>query len=865
MDEGHRHDQLPELLAPAGDMECLRAAVEKGADAVYFGGKSFSARAYAGNFTVPEIGEAVNYCHIRGVRAYVTLNTLVRDDELRPALQYARQLYESGVDGLIVQDIGLVSAVRRLLPGLEIHASTQMSAHNSEDVLFLKEQGCSRVILARELSRQEIARIIEISPGGIEVFVHGALCICYSGQCLFSSIIGARSGNRGRCAQPCRLPYTLVDMDKGKAVFPPGGEESHCLLSSKDLCLINHLQDLVSMDVSALKIEGRMKGPEYVGLVTRVFRRALDEIKAGENRASRDRQDISDLRQVFNRRFTGAYFTDDTGKKMMSPRSSGRRGAPLGRIQSYDAGSGLAAIALKTGLKRGDRIEILISGGRHLRQRVDAVKTLVNGEVKTVDRLRKGQQALVPVSGDVRTGDRVFKTAGIDLMPEIRQTFTSDRAYRNIDVRAKVEARIGRPLRLSLQDTDGNTGVAESGFVGEPARKHPLTPGIIRRQLERVGNVPVALVDVDIDLDDGVMFPISEINQVRRDAVESLLSSRARAMKRRRIPDHKWNQDLLEVLPIRAGQLEEDPELVVCVNSIEAAEAACDGGADVIYFGGPALTAVWNERGSGGFDSFWTYDFRGLTRQIGQSLRPEGYLQPVYVLLPCIIDEGRIKDLRRILKLLSETQGSDAVAGVVVASWGALQVAREFLPAGLKVRTDYRLNVFNSIAAAHLKGQGVESVTLSVELNRSQLRETNSRVDVPTESLVHGRLPLMISRHCVLRSTGSCTDENSRGCRQKRFGLRDRMNVIFPLAFDEDHHMYIFNSRVLCLWERFPDIGGTGIKGFRVDVREYVPGEARCLVRAYKRVLTMQNLPADPQARKLCQDYTTGHYFRGVE
>jgi putative protease len=295
-----RKTELPELLAPAGDMSCLYAAVEGGADAVYVGGKRFGARAFAKNFDMDELSRAVNYCHLHGVKLYVTLNTLIEDLELSEAVEYAAELYRIGVDALIVCDLGVVSAIRRHVPDLELHASTQMSIHNTDGVHAAHSLGVSRAVVARELSLANIKSVVENSPCEIEVFLHGALCVCHSGQCLFSSMVGGRSGNRGECAQPCRLPF-----NNGKYI-----------LSLRDLSLAEHIPDLIESGVASLKIEGRMKSPDYVYAVTSVYRRLLDEHRSANN------DENSRLRRAFSRGgFTDGYFTEKLDKNMTGIRS----------------------------------------------------------------------------------------------------------------------------------------------------------------------------------------------------------------------------------------------------------------------------------------------------------------------------------------------------------------------------------------------------------------------------------------------------------------------------------------------------------------------------------------------------------------
>ena len=346
-----RKTELPELLAPAGDMSCLYAAVSGGADAVYVGGKRFGARAFAKNFDLDELSRGVNYCHLHGVKLYVTLNTLIEDIELREAVEYAAELYRIGVDALIVCDLGVVSAIRRYVPNLELHASTQMSVHSTDGAAAASRLGVSRVVLARELSLENIKSAVENSPAEIEVFLHGALCVCHSGQCLFSSMVGGRSGNRGECAQPCRLPFN-------------GGKH---VLSLRDLSLANHIPELIESGVASLKIEGRMKSPDYVYAVTSVYRRLLDEHRVA-NAPENDR-----LRRAFSRGgFTDGYLIGKTDKNMTGIRSEADK-ADSKMMESGDFSAIKVPVSASVVLRLGQPAEMTLTNG---------VKTVsVKGEI----------------------------------------------------------------------------------------------------------------------------------------------------------------------------------------------------------------------------------------------------------------------------------------------------------------------------------------------------------------------------------------------------------------------------------------------------------------------------------------------------
>jgi putative protease len=329
-----------ELLAPAGSFEALEAAVNAGADAIYLGGNAFGARAYANNFDNEEMRKAVRFAHLHGVQIFVTVNTLVDDEEFAALADYLLFLDSIKIDGIIVQDMGVINVAKKLVPHLPLHASTQMTITNLEGVRFAAAQGMTRAVLARELSLEDIKKICAASPIEIEVFIHGALCVCYSGQCLMSSLIGGRSGNRGRCAQPCRLPYTLVDQDNKDLL--DGEDAGKYLLSPRDLNTLRILPQLIEAGVTSFKIEGRMKRPEYVAIVVDAYRRAIDSYLAGDYKVPA--QDFANIEQIFNRDFTTAYLLDRPGKNMMSDRRPNNRGVLIGRVVKLDheAGKGFS-------------------------------------------------------------------------------------------------------------------------------------------------------------------------------------------------------------------------------------------------------------------------------------------------------------------------------------------------------------------------------------------------------------------------------------------------------------------------------------------------------------------------------------------
>ncbi|MFA6808172.1 MAG: U32 family peptidase, partial [Eubacteriales bacterium] len=449
-----------ELLAPAGSYEALRAAVENGADAVYLGGKSFNARASAENFDPDELEKVVKFAHERQVKIYITVNIIVADSEFEELIEYLYNLYNIGVDALIIQDLGVAALVRSILPEMKMHASTQMTQNNSYGLKHLEKMGFSRVILARETTAEEIESIVEQTTMDVEIFVHGALCICYSGQCFMSSYIGGRSGNRGRCAQPCRMAYQLVNK-KGENQLENNKVGDH-LLSPRDLNLSGYLEELKNIGVTSLKIEGRMKKPEYVATAVRIYRSALKSIELST-------QDKYELTQIFNRDFTSGYFKGFQGSDLMSFNRPNNRGTKLGRITSVSEGR--MSIKLEANLNLGDGIEIWTGKGR---EGITVNKIYDMNGLKTRDSATSGNTIQVDYIGFANSGDRVFKTHDDQLIEKAKQSFREGKETRRRALTMEVSGCVGKKLVLLATDGETNTTVYSAQPV-EEAHNRPLT------------------------------------------------------------------------------------------------------------------------------------------------------------------------------------------------------------------------------------------------------------------------------------------------------------------------------------------------------------------------------------------------------
>lgn len=861
----------PELLAPAGGWEALRAAMANGADAVYLGGKQFSARQSADNFDSEELRRAVDYVHLRGGRLYVTVNTLLDDGELEAGLNYLRFLYETGVDAVILQDLGVARLVRRALPELEIHASTQMTVHSLPGVELMKELGFQRVVLSREVSLENIKYIRENSPVELETFIHGALCVCYSGECLMSSLIGGRSGNRGRCAQPCRLQYTLVD-EKGRAL---SDEKlgSH-LLSPRDLNSVEFLPELIKAGICSFKIEGRMKRPEYVATVIRVYREAIDRYLDDPGHYRVPEEAKRDLRQIFNRDFTPGYYFGNPGVELMSYKRPNNRGLKLGRVTGYNPRNKTAELLLEDELRLGDGLEIWVTQGG--RQGIIVQRMTVKG--RQVEEASPGEKVLVEIPGKVGIGDRVFKTFDAGLMARARESYEHPKHGRKIPLQVKVQVRAGEPLRVFLEDDRGNRTQGETGFLAEAALKRPLTEDAVYKQVDRLGNTPFIINTFTADIAGELMVPVSEINEARRQAVEKLEAMRLEPYKRELVRD--WEKRVREALKITrgrqetgagvaqrrlefAGQREGSPRkgfgpvLAVSVTRFSSLKAAVDKGADRVYLGGESFR----------------HEESLTARVIAQALEYCHSKGVQFVLsTPRVLQDD---ELAAYWPKVREALGL-GLDGILVANLGLAGLLLEE-GGSTPLLADFPLNIYNRQAVACLGELGFSQVTLSPELTLEQVAAMQGQAMVDKECLVHGFIPMMISEYCVVGCTlgGKRAGEKCRvPCQGRRFGLKDRMNFVFPLAMDQYCHLHVFNPKELCAVEELGLLAGAGIRSFRLELKLKDSREVGEVTGIYRKELDRYlkekgRWQPSAEAKEALTalspaGVTKGHYFRGV-
>lgn len=837
----------PELLAPAGSWEALVAAVENGADAVYLGGQMFNARQSAANFDDHKLEQAVRYSHLHGVKVYVTVNVLVSDQEIIDAVGFLGRLQALGIDAAIIQDAGLAYLAKKVLPELPLHASTQMTAHNIPGVKELLETGFSRVVLAREMELAEIKKVKDTTGADLEIFIHGALCFSYSGQCLMSSMIGGRSGNRGRCAQPCRLQYQLIDR-QGKSLSEINSIGEY-LLSPRDLNISTDLPELIAAGIDSFKIEGRMKRPEYVATVVSIYRKLIDRAFSQEPYRV-DSVEKDNLAQIFNRDFTSGYFFGRQGREMMSFKRPNNRGIRLGRVKGIDRNTGLVEISLERTLNKGDGLEVWVTDGGRVGFTINDI--FVKG--KKVDRADSGDIAGVPVIGKVKPGDRVFKTFDTELMQWARASFTTARGTgKKIPIVFNVQARVDEPLSIKAHDPEGRVVEASTEVLGQPAGNRPLDEDFLTEQLGRIGNTPFEVAALTSNIEGKVIYPVSAINKVRR---EVLAGMEEMILQERRTPplEPEVFQTRLKVLDnnVSRRKMKKNSMLLsVSVGDIKSLKAAVEEGADIVYFE------------TGQFRSKPLIDRNEFHRAVGICQNSDSKL---LLHTPRITKDNEIS---KNLKILYDFPFD----GVLAGNFGLMRVVLEEMP-DIPLVTDFGFNAFNRYTVEYLLESGAEKITLSPELTIGQVKELAETC--PVEVLVQGALELMVSEHCVIGSVNSDDDKRCSGqfCRDGGYSLKDRTGAFFPVESDRDCRMHLFNSRDLCLLDDLPELYRSGVASVRIEARRENPGYVAETVKVYRKAIdSISTGKIDVQyfenARKKMLSLspaglTKGHFYRGV-
>ena len=834
--------------AADGSLQALKAAVENGADAVYIGGPMFSARQKAENFTHEQMVAGVQYAHERGCKVHVAVNTIVSNEEIGQVVEYAYKLAEAKVDAVIVQDLGVAHLLRETLPQLPLHASTQMAVHNTPGVQFLEEQGFERVVLARETSLEAIREIKAETDAELEVFVHGALCVAYSGQCLLSSMIGGRSGNRGLCAQPCRMQYQLVD-EGGREYQSKDGQY---LLSTRDLNMIHHLPDLIRAGVTSLKIEGRMKRPEYVATVVRQYRQAIDAYYAG----SQFDKKLADknLLQIFNRDFTTGYFYGNQGADLMSHVRPDNRGVLIADVMKVE--NKKVWVQLHDTLSVGDGYLLYNQRGEEIAGKVQEMS--IKG--KAIQSGNKSQIVQMTVSGNAAGAKQMYRTSDVVLLKAATDSFSRPSQPQKEKVHFKLELSLGKPMMLYAWDDNGNQYYAESEYIVELAKNRPSDLESVKKQMDRLGNTLYELGEFTAEIEDGIIAPASELNNLRRAAIEGLEAQKqelsGETVELESYADYLDNAgDLLDRIPPQVLEYGLKQKLAVTVGSVEAMQAAVENGAEYVYLN---TTALRKEK----------------------AIVPEQYAA-----LAKWCHSRNAKLYWTSSPIENDTQMKKAAAnmwaakdagfdGVAVGNLGLLQTAKE--QGWDTIVADYQMNIFNDVTLQYLSRQEISRAVLSPELSLEQIAEFSYLGNLPLELIVHGNLPLMVSEQCVCGSVlGGRTAQKqcSMPCMKEQYALKDRTGAQFPLYMDEHCRMHVFNSKTLNLYKRLEEALKTGADVLRIEGRERSAEWIGTVTAIYKKAIDTYNqtgsLITDITAMQSLEGLapegsTYGHYFRGV-
>ena len=809
-----------DLLSPVGDFESLKAAVQNGADSVYFGASLFSARAFAHNFNLEELEKAILYAKIRGVKTNLTLNTLIKDTEFEDALDLATKAYEFGIDAIIVQDLGLAKKLIKMFPDLPIHGSTQMTVHNLNGALELQELGFKRVVLSRELSADEIEYISKNSEIEIECFAHGALCVSYSGQCLFSSMLGGRSGNRGKCAGPCRLPYELLENDKKI--------DTGYLLSTRDLCSLDFIPFFVNAGVDCLKIEGRMKSPEYVATVTRIYRKYIDLALSDKDYVV-DKNDRKELMQVFNRGLSSNGHLDTSeNKNLVFKDKPNNMGLFLGTVSKFNKSKGYITLNLKEPVSIGDTISLQNETGSY------TISELMVGN-KNISETKNGQTVTIGrMKGNISPGDKIYKMSSKELSNRAKESYRKEN--KKIPLNCEINIEKSKPISIHITSNSNcieykNLSITCSlDIIPEDAKNRPLDNETVINQISKTSSTPYEFENIVVNLDENVFLPkLSSLNELRRTALENV-EIYATSKIHRNLPKNlcksemQDNKLLDEMRAYKTSTTKNSPHKVtVLLNLLNLNfDYSKLENIDEIYI---PLKYFTNRK----------YD--NILKTISEKF-------DTYIYMPTII-KGNYKNF--LYANIEMTVQKYQIKGFVISNICNVKLLSDLfenLNQNFKIVANYTFNVFNSHTVLELKKLGISRFTISPELDKQTIEELTNFGYLQKELIVYGKIPVLNMNYCLLGSTNKCYPSCKSKCTSdSRYYLKDRLNMKFPVIPDNIQTVTtVYNSkttsilpsdfnvdfaRIDILYESVDEINNivnTVISGKRFEGKEYTNG-----------------------------------------
>lgn len=856
-----------ELLSPVGDFECLKAAVQNGADSVYFGASNFNARASATNFDLTNLKEAISYAKLRGVNTHLTLNTLIKDSEFEDAILLAKKAYEFGIDAIIVQDLGLARYLIKHFTDLPIHASTQMTIHNLEGVKECEKLGFKRVVLSRELSLEEIEYICKNTNIEIETFIHGALCISYSGQCLFSSMVGGRSGNRGKCAQPCRLPYGLLVKDKYSKIIsndakwtdatkgrvnpfnecelgitcaesrvpnsykltqkinePKGNVyNGPYLLSTRDLCGLEFLPKLINAGVMCFKIEGRMKSPEYVATVTRIYRKYID-LALSDKPYKIDKKDIEDLAQVFNRgSFSSGHLDSVPNKSLVYPEKQNHMGIYVGNIASLKSNKGHVFVNLTEKLSLGDTIQFEKESTKYT-----ISELMLKG--KNIPSGSKGQLVEIGrMKGNLHIGDKIYRISSKDLSTFAKASYQDEN--KKVMLNAHITLRKNKPIVLNVSTCKNSSLLFEDiniSFTSDEimleAKSKPIDKERIIAQLNKTNDTIFTFNNIEVDLEDNLFLPsIKILNELRRNTLDEVFFiAQSRLLRKSpNLSDFKLSNE--------SKKVKNKKNISVLLNIIDENKNYNNlKNIDNIYI---PLKYFSNKK------------YEDTITDICNNFN-------TYIYLPTII-KSNYKNL--LNNVIENSIDKFSIKGFVVSNLSNgifIEKMKEKYDDKFEFIGNYTLNVYNHQTEKELKNLGMKKLTISPELDESTINSITKNRNIEQELIVYGRTPLMTINYCLLGKTNKCYPTCGAHCKDnKEYYLKDRLGLTFRIIPDNIQTVStIYNSKIT-------SINGSSFNVFsyRIDILDETIDNINYIV---DNVLAGKKLEG--------KDYTNGNLNREI-